>query len=322
MLKLFIALFMGASVWANVTTSKLPRKRPENLNTTRSNPEGVLIDGKIKFSIPLYDGLYYQRDNREQTIPLMDYLLNEFPKVDFTNLKFKKIMVVATAHSDKADMSFMSSNGVELLRYDVPRVADPNVVFGEYSQIIIEDYQIFSPLSYLTVSGAVWINNIMIEMETGIPNFNTDDLPIMGRPTGDLAGVLKPEFNEQRYEEIYNEIIGFEQTPLLENPFVTQPIEEVEQYYNPEFVVTVQMGNIRNNKGILNVQLLSGRADIKGFEVVFRNGSRQTIDMSYQFKRNQNSVDFQFRNNFRNAWVTVLFTNATPDARAQVQFKR
>lgn len=321
MLKLLLALSLGASVWANVMVSPRPQKRPENLNTTKPTAEGILIDGKMKLSIPLMDALYYQRDNREQTIPLIDYLLNEFPSVDFNSLKFKKIMVIATANSDAANLSFMSSNGVEILNYEVPRVADPNIVFGEYSQIVLEDYQIFSPLSYLSVSGALWINNIIIEMETGIPNFNFDDLPIAGRPTGELSGVLRAEFNEQRYDELYNVINGIEDTPVF-NPLFNEELFIEEPVYNPEFSVSVQMGNIRNDRGRLNINFTSGRADIKGFDVIFANGSRQTIDMSYQFPAGTNSVDFVFKNSFRNAWVTVLFTNATADARAEVTFKR
>lgn len=328
MLKLLVcALLGGASVWANVTVSPFPRPKPIHLSSSQVTKEGVLENGKMKLSIPLDDAFYYQRDNKEQILPLLDYLTNEYPEVNFTNLRFKKIMVVATAGSENANLSFMSTNGDELKSNFVPRVADPTVVFGEYSQLTIEGRELTKPLSYISISGALWINNIIIEMEVGTPNYSLAPLPLEGRSVGNLTGVIRPSFDEERYNLVYSMVMAMSspstntmQTNSNWNSYVA-PTTRVEPAV-VEISKTIRIGRISRDSGKLNVKINHGYAQIKGLSVRFSNGRTHFFNMPYQFPIGKNSVDLVLDRSYAGAEVTVVFENAIPGTDIDLDFRQ
>lgn len=319
MLKLLLALVVGQTLWANVPKSPIPQSRPANLSHDRI-VEGELRNGVMKLSISLMDGLYYQKDNKEQVIPLMDYLVNEYPEVDFANLRFKKIMVVAQGASENASLSYMSNDHYEMRSYEVPRIADPYVAFGEYSQLTIENYEMFRPLAYLSVGGALWINNIIIEMEVGQPNFVFNSLPLEGRDVSNLAGITKPTFNEERFTKVYDTIMAennYGNGIFNTNPMAGGFLQPISTTFNE----SIQFGSIRNNRGKLKITVTKGHADIKGFTVRFRNGSSRYVEMPYKFTGRRKTIEYIFKNGYSGAYVTLHFENATADARAVLSFR-
>ncbi|MBC96508.1 MAG: hypothetical protein CME63_02085 [Halobacteriovoraceae bacterium] len=318
-LKIMIIWMCSAHIaWGfvpSVETSVRPRPRPDHLNTARTVKDGEFYEGKLRLSINLYDALFYQRGEREYILPIMEYLKNEYPKIDFSKIKLNSLNINAKTLSDYSYTRFYDEEGLLLKEVFVPQVENPNVVFGDYINATLNEYEVQNVL-YVGVSGVLNINNITAEFQVGRPNFSTNSmrLPLQGAYVGSTEGYQNGDFNEELFREIMNEVYKMTEVQYPEpeptnqwdnnswnnnwddnyndwndddwfqptQPEYREPTPEVvpyrPSYGTPIYYnrrMTVALGSIGLFGKKITLQMLAGTADLVGYEVIKENGKRK-----------------------------------------------
>jgi hypothetical protein len=204
---LLSSLFVQAYV-PQVTTSVRPSPRPVGLDTTSTIKEGVFQNGKLVLSIKFYDeGVFYQRNQREQLIPLSYYLKNDYPEIDFSSIRMTSLNINSKTMTDFSHIRFYSAQNEMIKESFIPRIDNPNEVFGDFINSTLTEYEI-NDFLYIGLSGYQNINNVTATFERGIPNFSTnlDQMPSQGGYVGQIEGLLKPDFSKEYFDKIMIEV--------------------------------------------------------------------------------------------------------------------
>lgn len=351
-----MSCFMHASKGfvPTVERSLRPTPRPENLNTTRSVKDGEFQNGKVKLSINLYDGIFHQRNEREYLIPVIEYFKNEYPQLNFNEIKLKSLNINSKTLSDFAYTRFYNDQGTMLKEVLIPRYQDPNVVFGDYINASIKGNEV-RDLLYVGISGVQNINNITAYFEKGSSNFSQkiSAMPTQGSYVGAYEGLKSSEFNESTYQLIMNEVYKMsevqypERTSSWDNndwdngyndwnndddwyqpsrPEYSEPSPEVvpyrpnqgtQLYYNRRLSVAVGSVGLFGKR--LTLQMTSGSADLVGYEVLKSNGKTKTRELVQRLDAfYSNQVEITLSTFDSNGTVTFIFSNASQDASAYV----
>lgn len=300
------------------TTSPRPTARPDNLQITDNPRDGEVRDGKVRLSIVFYkDGVFYQRNNRTENIPIMHYFRNEYPNIDFTRFRIKKMSVNSRGLSDYAGIGFHHAYGGSLKQVNIPIVAYPGEPLGEYSQTVLTEREINFDLSYISVAGVIGVNNITLEMEEGRPNFSFDTsyFSRQGEYVTPITGYIRSTFDEDRFSRVMEEVkkMNMLELPQVEEQFLTETTNDDDQWITDgtsgwntgEITVTtldppttvvdqpivrsqlfrfpersIRLGRIHRAGATLNVSWLSGTAKIVGLFATLNDGRTHYQDYS------------------------------------------
>jgi hypothetical protein len=295
----------------SLTTSARPTLRPDNLNMVPSVKDGVFQNGVMKLTLSFYDrGIFYQRNQTETLIPIVYYLKNEFPKVDFSQIKMTSINVHTRSLGEPALTRFYNKEGELLSEYFIPKIQYPGEVFGDFTNAKLEHNQLDN-LLYLGLSGVQNINNITAYFVEGLPNFSVDlnSMPLQGQPVGELEGYQRPSFDQLVFQNVMSEVDKM--TSL--GSFNNNNREDLSDLSN-QISVDYPIGKIGLFSSTnLTFRLKSGQGNLKGYKITRRNGSSQFISFIVQldsFKQ----IDIKLKSRDSRGTITFIFSSLSSNA--------
>jgi len=261
-LLLFVLILLKTAALAyvpEVQVSPRPVMRPPNVVPNTPKADGEFHSGILRLSFAFYDeGVFYQRNQREQLIPILYYLKNEYPNVDFNTIRLTKLNFNTRTLGDYAFIRFYSQQGLMLKETLIPKLEDPSEVFGDFINASIDDREIDNFL-YVGVSGIQNINNVTATFIKGRPNFSMDtaSMPSEGGYVGELEGYQAASFDEGVFAKIMREVrkmsevnspsfdwqrndrnndpydYGNDQPVIYNNDNEPYPTYDSRNYYNP-----------------------------------------------------------------------------------------